>query len=73
MGETSIKVCYNKRISFNKVFRGLAKRSNPTSGCFYGFKLRIINNDQGEVLAFQIAPGNIFDVSMMETLSKELT
>lgn len=67
---TSIAVCHNKRISRNKVFRGLAKRGKTTAGWFYGFKLHLIINDSGEILAFQLTPGNVSDVSMVETLSK---
>jgi len=69
---TSIKACHNKRIYRNKVFQGLAKRGKTTSGWFYGFKLHLIINDRGEILAFQLTPGNVSDVSMMETLSKGL-
>ncbi|MBS4169205.1 IS982 family transposase [Parachlamydia sp. AcF125] len=69
---TSIAVCHNKRISRNKVFKGLAKRGKTTSGWFYGFKLHLMINDKGEILAFQITPGNISDVSMLETLSKDI-
>jgi hypothetical protein len=67
---TSIAVCHNKRIHRNKVFKGFAKRGKTTSGWFYGFKLHLIINDKGEILAFQLTPGNISDVSMLETLSK---
>lgn len=67
---TSIAVCHNKRITRNKVFKGLAKRGKTTSGWFYGFKLHLIINESGEILAFQITPGNVSDVSMVETLSK---
>lgn len=67
---TSIAVCHNKRITRNKVFNGLAKTGKTTSGWFYGFKLHLIINEQGEVLAFQITPGNVSDVSMVEKLSK---
>lgn len=67
---TSIAVCHNKRITRNKVFDGLAKRGKTTSGWFYGFKLHLIINEKGEVLAFQLTPGNVSDVSMVETLSK---
>lgn len=66
---TSIAVCHNKRIQRNKVFKGFAKRGKTTSGWFYGFKLHLIINDKGEILAFQLTPGNISDVSMVETLS----
>lgn len=67
---TSISVCKNKRIRRNKVFRGLAKRGKTTTGWFYGFKLHLIINDKGEILAFQVTPGNVSDVSVVESLSK---
>lgn len=69
---TSIAVCHNKRIRRNKVFRGLAKRGKTTAGWFYGFKLHLIINDRGEILAFQLTPGNVPDVAMVETLSKNI-
>lgn len=67
---TSIVVCHNKRIQRNKVFKNLAKKGKTTSGWFYGFKLHLIINDRGEILAFQLTRGNVSDVSMVETLSK---
>ena len=69
---TSIAVCHNKRIQRNRVFKGLAKRGKTTSGWFYGFKLHLIINDKGGILAFQLTPGNVSDVSMVETLSKDI-
>lgn len=69
---TSIAVCKNKRISRNRVFKGIAKRGKTTTGWFYGFKLHLIINDQGEILSFQITPGNVADIAMVETLSKGL-
>lgn len=70
---TSLAVCHNKRIQRNKVFKGLAKRGKTTSGWFYGFKLHLIINDRGEILAFQLTQGNVADVSMIETLTKGIT
>ena len=67
---TSIRVCHNKRISRNKVFKGVAKRGKTTSGWFYGSKLHLIINECGELLAFQLTPGNVADVSVVEQLSK---
>jgi hypothetical protein len=67
---TSIAVCHNKRIRRNKVFKNLAKQGKTTAGWFYGFKLHLIINDRGEILAFQLTQGNVSDVSMVETLSK---
>lgn len=69
---TSISVCKNKRIKRNKVFRGMARRGKTTTGWFYGFKLHLIINDQGELLAFQVTPGNVSDVSVADSLSKNL-
>lgn len=69
---TSIDVCHNKRIKRNKVFKGLAKRGKTTSGWFFGFKLHLIINEKGEILAFQLTPGNIADVSIVKTLSKDI-
>lgn len=48
----------------------MAKRGKTTAGWFYGFKLHLIINDKGEILAFQLTSGNVSDVSMVETLSK---
>ena len=67
---TSIDVCHNKRIKRNKVFKDLAKRGKTSTGWFYGFKLHLIINEKGEILAFQVTPGNVSDVSVVETLSK---
>ncbi|WP_075883416.1 IS982 family transposase, partial [Candidatus Protochlamydia sp. W-9] len=66
----SIDVCHNKRIKRNKVFKGLAKKGKTTSGWFFGFKLHLMVNERGEILAFQLTPGNVADVSIAETLSK---
>jgi hypothetical protein len=67
---TSIKVCHNKRISRNRVFKDFAKRGKTTAGWFYGFKLHLIINDKGEMLSFLLTPGNVSDVSVVESLSK---
>jgi len=70
---TKIQVCHNKRISRNKVFKNLAKRGKTTAGWFFGFKLHLIVNDRGEILAFQLSQGNVSDVSMLELLSKDIS
>lgn len=66
---TKIQVCHNKRISRNKVFKRLATRGKTTAGWFYGFKLHLIVNEKGEILAFLLTPGNVADVSILEELS----
>lgn len=58
---TPLKVCHNKRIERNKVFAGVAARGKTTMGWFYGFKLHLVVNEHGEILSFQLTPGNIDD------------
>lgn|SRR5690606_28298262 len=58
---TAVKVCKNKRIKNNKVFKGLATVGKSTMGWFYGFKLHLVINDKGELLGFTITPANVDD------------
>ena len=39
----------------------IAKKSKSTMGWFFGFKLHIVINDQGELMAFKITKGNVDD------------
>ena len=41
-------------------------------GLFFGFKLHLIINDKGEVLSFQVTPGNVDDRVPVKDLVKEL-
>ena len=58
---TILRVCHNKRIKRNKVFKGLAKVGKSTVGWFFGFKLHLIINDKGEILSFFLSQGNTAD------------
>jgi Transposase DDE domain len=58
---TPIRVCKNKRIKRNKVFKGIAEVGKSTMGYFYGFKLHLIVNDKGEILNFVITQANVDD------------
>jgi len=71
---TPIRVCNNKRIKRNKVFKGLAALGKSTMGWFYGFKLHLIVNERGELLNFAITKGNIDDRNpeMIQNLTKTL-
>ena len=55
---TSLIVCHNRRIHSNCVFKELAKRGKNSIGWFFGFKLHVIINDEGELLAFKLTPAN---------------
>ena len=70
---TSIAICHNKRIQRNRVFQGIATRGKSTMGWFFGFKLHLVVNDQGELLAFQLSKGNTDDRKPMPVLIQELT
>ena len=69
---TKLQVCTNIRIPRNKVFKGIAKRGKSSVGWFYGFKLHLIVNDKGELLAFHISAGNMDDRTPVEDMSKDL-
>jgi hypothetical protein len=58
---TPIRVCSNKRIRRNKVFKDLAQTGKSTMGWFHGFKLHIVINDKGEILNFCITQANVDD------------
>lgn len=69
---TPLAVCHNRRIQQHKVFAGLAARGKTSMGWFYGFKLHLVVNDQGQLLGCQLTPGNVDDRSPVPTLAKQL-
>ena len=69
---TLIKVCHIKREKQNKVFKEVAKKSKSTMGWFFGFKLHIVINDKGEIMAFKITEGNVDDRKPVPDLVKNL-
>jgi len=69
---TALAVCRNQRIHQHKVFAGIAARGKTSMGWFYGFKLHLVANDCGELLACQLTPGNIDDRQPVPALAKRL-
>ena len=69
---TTLRVCHNKRIYRNKVFKGIAERSKSTMGWFYGFKLHIVINHQGELMSFCLTKGNVDDRAVVRKLMANL-
>jgi transposase len=61
MDSTTVSVCHNRRINRNKVFAGLAERGKSSMGWFYGFKLHMVINQQGQIMAVKITKGNVDD------------
>jgi hypothetical protein len=58
---TKLIVCHNRRIKQHRVFAGLAERGKDSVDWFYGFKLHLVANDVGELLACRLTPGNTDD------------
>lgn len=58
---TALKVCHNRRIYQNRVFRGVAKRGQTSVGWFYGCKLFLVVNAVGQIVQAFITPGNVAD------------
>ena len=58
---TPLAVSRNPRIQQHRVFARRAARGKTSVGWFYGFKLHLVVNDQGELLAFCLTPGNVDD------------
>lgn len=69
---TALAVCHNRRIHQHRVFRGMAQRGKTSMGWFYGFKLHIVINHQGELLACQLTPGNVDDRRPVPKLAEKL-
>jgi hypothetical protein len=69
---TKLSICHGKRTNSNKVFSKIAKIGMSSYGWFMGFKLHLIINDKGEIMAVKITKGNASDLSAVETITKEL-
>ena len=55
---TPIAVCHNRRIGRHRVFEGVAQRGKNSVDWFFGFKLHLVVNDRGELLACRLTAGN---------------
>lgn len=69
---TSLQVCHPKRISQHRVFAVDAKRGKSSMGWFFGFKLHLAVNDQGDLLACCLTPGNVDDRKPVPDMAKRL-
>jgi hypothetical protein len=69
---TALAVCGNKRISRNRVFRGIARLGKTTMGWFFGFKLHLIINECGDLLAVNLTRGNVDDRQPVPNMTQRL-
>jgi transposase len=72
MDSTSLKVCHNRRIHQHQVFQDLAARGRTSVDWFFGFKLHLVVNDQGELLNVMLTPGNTDDRTPVPKLLQQL-
>lgn len=63
-----LPVCHLKRSRRHKTFEEVAKYGKTSVGWFFGLKLHLVINDQGELVAFKITRGNQSDVTSAESL-----
>jgi hypothetical protein len=69
---TALAVCHPARIGQHRVFMVDARRGKTSVGWFYGFKLHLVVNDRGELLAFCLTPGNVDDRRPVPRLVRRL-
>ena len=69
---TRLRVCDNKRISSHRVFATEAGRSKTSMGWFYGFKLHLVINENGELLDVALTAGNTDDRRPLLTFAEGL-
>ena len=68
---TPLAVCHPARIGQHRVFAA-ARRGRTSVGWFYGFKLHVVVNDAGELLAFCLTKGNVDDRQPVPRLATRL-
>jgi len=56
-----LEVCHIKRAYSHKTFKQFAKKGRTSVGWFFGFKLHVVINHTGEIIACMITPGNVSD------------
>lgn len=69
---SALAVCHAKRMSRNKVFKGVAKIGRSTMGWFFGFKLHLVMDDRGNLISFTITPGNAGDTTVLDKITRHV-
>lgn len=70
---TPLKACHIKREKRNKMFESMAEKSKSTMGWFYGFKLHLVINDKGEIMACKLTGAKTDDRKVVDILTEGLT
>jgi hypothetical protein len=54
------------------MFKDIAARGKTSVDWFFGLKLHLVINDKGELLNFQVTPGNVDDLQPVPDLLQHL-
>jgi Transposase DDE domain len=69
---TCLPTCHIKRSKRHKTFEEIAKYGKTSVGWFFGLKLHLVINHQGELIAFKVTRGNKHDAKAGESLLEML-
>ena len=69
---TKLSICHTKRTSNNKVFTNIAKIGMSSYGWFMGFKLHVVINNKGAIMAIKITSANSSDLSEADNITTGL-
>jgi hypothetical protein len=69
---TPIEVCHPSRAHAHRVFKDQVGWGKNSVGWYFGFKLHLIINERGELLAFKLTPANVDDRQPVPELTQTL-
>jgi hypothetical protein len=69
---TPIIVCHPKRAHSHKLFADEAQWDKNSVVWFYGFKLHLIINNEGELLSVKLTPANVDDCTPVPDMTRAL-
>ncbi|MBD2328610.1 IS982 family transposase [Alkalinema sp. FACHB-956] len=69
---TPLEVCLPARAHAHKVFKDLVGWGKSSTGWKFGFKLHLIINERGELLAFKLTPANTDDRQPVPEMTQDL-
>lgn len=67
---TPVTVCHNLREKRHRTFKGLAAKGRTSTGFFFGFKLHMIFNTNGQIVRLVITKGNVDDRTPVRGMMK---
>lgn len=70
---TKLAVCHAKRTGSNRVFKHLCNIGKSSYGWFMGYKLHVLINNKGHIMAISITRASTVDLSQLTTLTKHIT